>query len=131
MVRSIYSRLAAQHNNPVPNAAIHNGVLITSGILGKDPKTDQYFQSPEHQIESVFQQLEHILSEAGATVQDVIKVDLYFQDKSHRPLANSHWLRLWPDEKRRPARQAHETVQPDGCFIQLVAMAVLKPDPVE
>ena len=126
MVRSIYSKMAAQHKNPVPNAAIHNGLMVTSGILGKDQQTGRYYETPEQQIESVFTQLEFILQEAGATPQDVTKVDLYFCDKSHRPLVNTHWLRLWPDPAYRPARQAHESVQPEGCFIQLVAMAAVK-----
>ena len=42
MVRAVYSKLAAQHRNPVPNAAILRGLLVTSGILGKRLDTDDY-----------------------------------------------------------------------------------------
>ena len=35
MVMSINSDKVAAHHNPVPNAAIVHGVLVTSGILGK------------------------------------------------------------------------------------------------
>ena len=73
----------------------------------------------------VFSYLEVILDEAGATSQDVIKLDLYFADKADRALANEHWLRLWPDPAHRPARQAHQAALPDGCCLQIVAMAVL------
>ena len=125
MVHSIYSNKVAQHHNPVPNAAILRGLLVTSGILGKRLDGDDYPADRGEQTALVFSYLEVILEEAGATLQDVIKLDLYFADKGDRTLANQHWLRLWPDPARRPARQAHRASLPDGCCLQIVAIAVL------
>ena len=125
MVRAINSDRAAQHHNPVPNAATLRGLLVTSSILGKRLDSDEYPADRGEQTALVFRYLETILDEAGATSQDVIKLDLYFADKADRALANEHWLRLWPDPAHRPARQAHQTVLPDGCCLQIVAMAVL------
>ena len=125
MVRAINSDRAAQHHNPVPNAAILRGLLVTSSILGKRLDSDEYPADRGEQTALVFRYLEAILDEAGATSQDVIKLDLYFADKADRALANEHWLRLWPDPAYRPARQAHQAALPDGCCLQIVAMAVL------
>ena len=125
MVRAINSDRAAQHHNPVPNAAILRGLLVTSSILGKRLDSDEYPADRGEQTALVFRYLEAILDEAGATSQDVIKLDLYFADKADRALANEHWLRLWPDPAHRPARQAHQAVLPDGCYLQIVPMAVL------
>lgn len=125
MVRAIISRRAAQHKNPIPNAAIHNGILVTSSILGKRLEDDAYPADKAAQTALAFGYLEAILDEAGATTQDVVKLDLYFADKDDRSFANPHWLRLWPDAAHRPARQAHQAILPDGCCIQIVAMAVL------
>ncbi len=125
MVRAINSDRAAQHHNPVPNAAILRGLLVTSSILGKRLDSDEYPADKGEQTALVFRYLEAILDEAGATSYDVIKLDLYFADKADRALANEHWLRLWPDPAHRPARQAHHAVLPDGCCLQIVAMAVL------
>ena len=125
MVRAINIDRAAQHHNPVPNAAILRGLLVTSSILGKRLDSDEYPADRGEQTALVFRYLEAILDEAGATSQDVIKLDLYFADKADRALANEHWLRLWPDPAHRPARQAHQAVLPDGCCLQIVAMAVL------
>ena len=125
MVCAINSDRAAQHHNPVPNAAILRGLLVTSSILGKRLDSDEYPADKGEQTALVFRYLEAILDEAGATSQDVIKLDLYFADKADRALANEHWLRLWPDPAHRPARQAHQAVLPDGCCLQIVAMAVL------
>ena len=125
MVRSIYAKGAAQHLNPVPNAAVHLGVLVTSGVLGKDPAPGDYAPETAEQIRLAFEQLPAILAEGGAELQDVVKVDLYFADRQDRPMANVHWERLWPDPMQRPARQAHQVDLPGACRFQLVAMAVL------
>lgn len=125
MVRAIVSRGVAQHINPVPNAAVHRGLLVTSGILGKEVQTNAYPADKARQFELVFEYLEVILAEAKATAQDVVKLDLYFADKNDRALANPHWLRLWPDPMHRPARQAHQAVLPDGCVCEIAAMVVL------
>ena len=125
MVRSIYAKDAAQHLNPVPNAAVHRGVLVTSGVLGKDPATGDYAAETAEQIRLAFEQLPEILTEGGAELQDVVKVDLYFADRGDRSMANVHWERLWPDPMQRPARQAHQVDLPGACRFQLVAMAVL------
>ena len=125
MVDSIYAKGAAQHVNPVPNAAVHRGILVTSGVLGKDPKTGEYAQETAEQIRLAFEQLPLILAEAGAGPPDVVKLDLYFADRQDRAIANHHWERLWPDPAHRPARQAHQVSLPRACRFQLVAMAVL------
>ena len=125
MVRAVHSPQVAQHVNPVPNAAMNNGLLITSGILGKDLETGDYPLDKARQVGLVFKYLEAVLEEAGAGLQDVVKLDLYFADKADRALANPHWERLWPDPARRPARQAHQVILPDGCCLQAVATAML------
>lgn len=126
MVSSIHSARIAQHRNPIPAAAVHRGLLITSAIIGKEPDTDDYPNSKERQVELVFAYLEEILHEAGATAQDVVKIDLYLTDKADRSLVNPHWLKLYPDNDSRPARQAHAATLPPGCCLQLVATAVLE-----
>ena len=125
MVDSLYAKGAAQHLNPVPNAAIHRGVLVTSGVLGKDPQTGEYALETSEQIRLAFEQLPLILAEGGADTQDVVKLDLYFADRQDRAIANQYWERLWPDPAHRPARQAHQVSLPGSCRFQLVAMAVL------
>ena len=99
--------------------------MITSSILGKELDSDTYPEDKARQIALVFDYLEAILEEGGAELQDVVKIDLYFADKGDRPLVNPHWLRLYPDPAKRPARQAHQTMLPEGCCLQIVATAVV------
>jgi 2-iminobutanoate/2-iminopropanoate deaminase len=127
MVVSITSALVSQHENPIPNAAVHNGILVTSGILGKELESGKY--PPEFAIQSrlCFLYLQRILEAVNASIQDVVKLDVYLGDKSCRSIVNQIWLEFWPDEKHRPARQTHQSILPEGCMVQLVAMAVITP----
>lgn len=126
MVRVLNVEGVAQHKNPVPNAAIHRGVLMTSAILGKEPDAEGYPSDVEVQASLCFRYLVEILTAAGATLQDVVKVDLYFADKADRPAVNRFWLECWPDPDHRPARHAHVAELPEGCKVQVTAMAVLE-----
>lgn len=125
MVRAINPDGVPHHQNPIPAAAIHNGVLMTSAIMGKDPATGEFPADKADQVALAFRHLERILESAGATPDDVVKLSLYFRDKSDRALVNPHWLRLYPDEAARPARHAHVAELPDGCCLQMEVFAVL------
>ncbi len=128
MVKAIYSKKAGRHEGPIPAAAMHRGLLITSGIFGRDPETDIFPADPATQIEMAFDQFHAILAEAGATPHDVVKADLYFTDKKYRALVNPIWEKIWPDPAHRPARHAHQASLPEGCIFQIVATAMLASD---
>lgn len=125
MVRSINPAGVPHHKNPIPAAAIHRGVLVSSAIFGMDPASRTYPADKADQVALAFQHLRTVLDAAGADLQDVVKLDLFFQDTADRVLANPHWLELFPEEGNRPARHAHQTELPDGCCLQIVVMAVL------
>jgi 2-iminobutanoate/2-iminopropanoate deaminase len=125
MVRSLIVPGVAQHKNPVPNAAIHRGILTTSAILGKEPDVDGYPLDVETQARLCFHYLKKILTAAEASLQDVVNLDLYLADRADRPIVNQHWLECWPDPHCRPSRNAQVSRLPDGCKLQLVALAVL------
>lgn len=128
MVRSLSVKGVAQHKNPVPNAAIHRGMMATSSILGKAPGADTYPADIETQARLCFGYLKDILSAAGATLQDVLSVELYMADKADRDIVNNFWLECWPDPQSRPARNALVSELPAGCKLQLKALVVLPPD---
>jgi enamine deaminase RidA (YjgF/YER057c/UK114 family) len=106
MVRAIDPSDIPPHKNPIPAAAIHRGILISSVISGKSAVTDAYPEDKTEQISLVFKYIENIISEAGGSVQDIIKMDLYFRDKNDRSLVNPEWEKMFPNPKKRPARHA-------------------------
>ena len=125
MVRAINPIDIPPHKNPIPAAAINGGLLISSVISGKSVVTNSYPKDKTEQIALVFKYVEKIIVEAGGTVQDIIKMDLYFRDKSDRLLVNPEWEKMFPDPKKRPARHAHTGDLPENCCLQLTITAVI------
>ena len=125
MVKAIDPSDIPPHKNPIPAAAIHGGILISSVISGKSLVTDAYSKDKKEQISLVFEYIEKIIFEAGGSVQDIIKMDLYFRDKSDRSLVNPEWERMFPNPKERPARHAQIGDLPKNCCLQVTIMAVI------
>ncbi len=112
------------HVNPIPPAAMIGNILVTSAVSGQDAKTGQYLPDKTEQIALAFHHLRRVLELAGLTPGDVIRLTLYFADRNDRPIANKHWLELFPDEHSRPARLALISELPEGCVLQIDCMAV-------
>ena len=125
MVRAIDPSDIPPHKNPIPAAAIHRGILISSVISGKSAVTDAYPEDKTEQISLVFKYIENIISEAGGSVQDIIRLDLYFRDKNDRSLVNPEWEKMFPNPKNRPARHAQIGDLPENCCLQVTIMAVI------
>ena len=125
MVKAIDPSDIPPHKNPIPAAAIHGGILISSVISGKSLVTDAYSKDKKEQISLVFEYIEKIILEAGGSVQDIIKMDLYFRDKSDRSLVNPEWEKMFPNPKERPARHAQIGDLPKNCCLQVTITAVI------
>ena len=91
MVLSINPNNVPHHKNPIPAAALHRGVLISSSISGQDTVSGEYSSNKSVQIAQAFEYLKNIIADAGGSVQDIVKVDMYFADKKDRSLLNPHW----------------------------------------
>ncbi|MDE0110696.1 MAG: RidA family protein [Albidovulum sp.] len=127
LVRALNPRDVPHHKNPIPAAAIHRGMLVSSAISGADPESGNYSNSSKSQIEMAFRHFRSILAEGNADPQDVVKVDFFFQNIGDRPLVNEYWLELYPDGASRPARHAHISSQmPAGCLFQIQFMAIVE-----
>jgi len=125
MRRSVYAPGVPQHQNPIPHATVLHGLLVSSAIGGREPASNEFPQDKDKQVALAFAHMQAILRAAGATLDDVIKLDLYFTDKSDRKYVNPYWLALFPDAASRPARHAHIAQLPAGCCLQIELMAVL------
>jgi len=125
MVNSINPEGLPAHKNPIPAAAVHKGILISSVISGKSVVTGSYSKNKVEQVSLVFEYIKKIVIEAGGTVQDIIKMDLYFSDKSDRSIVNPEWVKMFPDPNKRPARHAQIAELPKDCCLQVTLTAVI------
>ena len=126
MVNSINPVGLPAHKNPIPAASVHKGILISSVISGKSVVTGSYSKNKVEQVSLVFEYIKKIVIEAGGTVQDIIKMDLYFSDKSDRSIVNPEWVKMFPDPNKRPARHAQIAELPKDCCLQVTLTAVIE-----
>ncbi len=126
MVNSINPEGLPAHKNPIPAAAVHKGILISSVISGKSVVTDAYSKNKVEQVSLVFEHIKKIVIEAGGSIQDIIKMDLYFRDKSDRSIVNPEWIKMFPDPNKRPARHAQIADLPKDCCLQVTITAVIE-----
>ena len=125
MRKSINSPGVHKHKNPIPHACILNGLMISSAINGFDHSIGNFPDKKETQIEVAFENMLKILKEANGAYENILKIDLYFNDKSDRKFVNPIWLRIFPNEKTRPARHSHLAILDQPCIMQLVFTAVI------
>jgi len=113
--------------NPIPAASRVRNVVITGGIAGQDPATSKTPDDPTAQVGFAFLQMKRILAAAGATPEDIVKVDVVVKDFGLRDAINVEWLKMFPDEHSRPARHVVKYDHFGGNIqIQLTATAVVE-----
>lgn len=111
---------------PIPMGARVGNVIYSSGILGKDPQTDQLPEDASEQARFVFANLRTLLEQGGATPEDIVRMTVYVKDNGAREHLNREWLAMFPDEHDRPAR--HVLVYPlaGAMQIQIEIVAVVQ-----
>lgn len=57
--------------------------IYLSGQIGLDPSTMQMAESTEGQIHRVFQNLRAVITAAGGSLDDIVKLNIYLTDLSH------------------------------------------------
>jgi 2-iminobutanoate/2-iminopropanoate deaminase len=115
-----------KHGNPIPAATRLGPLVVSSVIVGRDPVTGTLPDSIEEQCVHIFAHVRAMLAEAGATAEDVVKMDFWVPDPSTgRAIVNQEWLKMFPDFDSCPSRHTHTT---GGKNIQATFMAYIDRD---
>ena len=102
-MKIIHSDQAPKAVGPYSQAIAHEGVLYASGQIGLVPETSKMIADDvEAQARQVTQNLSAVLVEAGANVNDILKVNIFLLDMNDFPLVNAIYAD-WLGE-HRPAR---------------------------
>ncbi|MCC8194653.1 MAG: RidA family protein [Deltaproteobacteria bacterium] len=115
-----------RHKNPIPNACCIGNLLMSGIILGMDPETESVAETLERQCELMFLHVRDTVEQAGGTVDDIIKMTVWLKDRNQRQPVNAEWLKMFPDPRNRPARQAVSAPDlADGVLVQCDIVAVI------
>jgi len=113
------------HKNPIPNACRIGNLLVSGVISGVDPATGEVPEAIEAQCANMFAHMKSTIEAAGGTIDDIIKMTVYLKDRSQRQPVNVEWLKMFPDEKSRPARHAQQANLEGKSLVQCDFMAVI------
>ena len=113
------------HSQPIP-AACRLGDTLVSGIIhGLEPGV-QGGGALEAQAALMFQRIVQVLAAAGASTDDIVKLNIVMTDRALRTAINDHWIRMFPDEATRPVRQTVEAPLDNGKLLQCDFQAIVE-----
>jgi 2-iminobutanoate/2-iminopropanoate deaminase len=110
---------------PYSQGIIANGFLFTAGQIPLDPVAGKLVEGGiVEQTNRVMQNLQEVLSAAGASWDDVVKTTVYLHDLAHFPTVNEvygKWL-----GNARPARSTVQVAAlPRGALVEIDVVAAL------
>jgi 2-iminobutanoate/2-iminopropanoate deaminase len=124
--RQTYHLDPVKHNAPIPMGAKVGNIIYSSAIGGANPATGVTPEDIDEQCENAFQNLRNFLAKAGATTDDIVRINVFMKSEANRQKINKPWLEMFPDEHDRPAR--HQLVienLPAPYDVQIEVIAVL------
>lgn len=108
---------------PYSQAVEANGMLFISGQIPMDPNTGKIVEGGvREQTEQVMKNIEAILSEAGYSLNDVIKSTCLLNDMDNFATMNEVYGKYYPQDP--PARAAYGVVKlPLGVMVEIETIA--------
>lgn len=104
-MRIVHTDGAPAHTGPVPQAVEAGGWIHVSALFGADPAGHAVPAGSRAEAERLFDNLQAILTAAGAALTDVVRVGIVMRDlQRDRPVFNAVWAERFGDH--RPARSA-------------------------
>ena len=124
----IKTDLAPAPVGPYNQAIVATGkMLFVSGQIAIDPATNQlvYAGDVAKQTEQVMANLAAILTEAGATFEDIVKTGVFLKDMNDFVTVNGVYARYF-DEATAPARACVEVARlPKDVLVEIDCIAVI------
>lgn len=115
-----------EHTHPIPNACRVGQFLMTGGIFGKDQRTGKLAPDIAGQCALMFANIRRVLEIAGATTEDIIKMNVWMKNWDDRDHVNREWVAMFPDPHSRPARHTFkDDDQPYGALVSCEVIAVV------
>jgi 2-iminobutanoate/2-iminopropanoate deaminase len=122
--QAVSSAQAPAALGPYSQAIVAGGFVFCSGMAGIDPSTGTVGGGIEAQTEQALRNLAAVLDSAGVSMDDLVKVTIFYSDVDDFGRLNEVYARHMPDPP--PARSAPANVRlPHGLLVSIDAIAVL------
>jgi 2-iminobutanoate/2-iminopropanoate deaminase len=93
----------AKHVNPIPSASRRGSFVVSGAISGSDPETGKVPEDLDEQCRLMFENVRRVMTAAGGSPDDIVKMTVWITDRSLREIMNRHWVVMFPDP-HSPAR---------------------------
>ncbi|WP_148281146.1 RidA family protein [Gordonia sp. KTR9] len=97
--------------------------MATSNVFGRRIGDGERPIAAADEFQLAFAHLGTILTTAGASLSDLVKVDVRISGAEYRELLNEQWKLIFPDPDDRPARHVTTGDVPAGFRLQISALA--------
>lgn len=113
------------HQAPIPMGAKIANLVFSSAISGQDPQTKRFPLDADKQAEALFRNIRTFMEQAGGTPDDIVRVSVFLREERYREAINKEWIKMFPDERDRPARHAVTSEIRNEALFQIEIVAVL------
>jgi enamine deaminase RidA (YjgF/YER057c/UK114 family) len=113
------------HQQPFPAAVRKGNMIFSSAVPGMDRTNGKVPDDAKAQIRNAFDNVKTLIENAGGTMEDIVKVQVFLKDRDMRPMVNELWETLFPDEHSRPVRHTIGGPLPANYVIQIEFIAVV------
>jgi len=122
---TFHTEKAAYTGGPYSQAVIHNGLIYISGQIALDPETNEArLGTIEEQTNLALQNLKIILEQAGSSLDNVLKVNVFLASIDDYPKFNEVYGKFFPID--RPARTCVAVIGlPLGAKVEIDAIAMI------
>ena len=96
------------HHDPIPMGARIGNLYCSSGVSGVDPNSNDKLEPVEGiegQAAHGLQNLVSLVESGKGIVDDIGLVTILVQDYADIPIIDKEWIKVFPNEATRPARQ--------------------------
>lgn len=108
---------------PYSQAIVAGGLVFCSGTAGMDAETGTVPDGIEAQTELALRNLAAVLTEAGSSMDQLVKTTIFYADVADFAVLNEVYARHMPDPP--PARSAPANVAlPRGLLVSIEAIAL-------
>ena len=113
------------HGAPIPVGAKIGNMVFSSAISGRDPENGKLPEEPGLQAEVLFRNIWTFMKNAGGTPDNIAHMTVFLKEEKYRESINKKWVKMFPNEKDRPARHAVTTELRGSVLFQIELVAVL------
>jgi 2-iminobutanoate/2-iminopropanoate deaminase len=123
MKRTVMAEKGAKPAGPYSHAVVANGLVFVSGQGPADPETGEVPEDFKGQARQMFRNVQVILEAAGASMDDVVKVNAYVADMANFAQFNEVYEEFFTGEL--PARTTISATLPGGIPVEADCIAAL------